>query len=220
MSNYIDQFSELLSNPLGDLISSIGRGVGEAQAALDSGSLEQSLEIYRVVKNDSKLSEEENKRIKETKKLLREIGYQPTFYVLPETEVEAQVSLSLTINASQSQNLLQQGFKARHKIMATPINAGNINRYNLGAQASAKIKFKLVPVPPASEISTMRVVPDLVGESLDFSTSLLNSLGLEYIIDGSNGNNYEGTGSIESTVPEKDIVVRHGDVIELKISNP
>lgn len=170
MSSYIDQFSELLSNPLGELIASIGKGVGEAQAALDEGSLSQTLEMYRVG------TEDEEKQLK----LLREIGYQPTFYTIPETECEAQVSLSLGVSGTKQHSPIQSGFQRKAKMFATPLNAGNINRYNLNSQASAKLKFKIVPVPTDAVISEMRILPNLKDKTFSYAKGILESLGLNY----------------------------------------
>lgn len=209
MSNHIDHFSELLANPLGDLISSVGRGVGEAQAALDAGSLEQTLDIYR---EDINRSDDAN----QTVKLLREIGYQPTFYVIPETEVEAQVSISMTLSGQQQQSTIQNTFHARYKMLATPVNAGNVNKYNLHSQAVAKIKFKIVPVPPSAGVSEMRIVPDLAGMTYDAAKNLLESLRLSYELSEDSPKK----GTISSFQPDQGTIVSVGDVIQLKLEDP
>ena len=41
-----DELLDVLSAPLGDLIASVGRGVADAQRALDAASLEALREIY------------------------------------------------------------------------------------------------------------------------------------------------------------------------------
>lgn len=157
---------EVLSAPLGDVISAVGRGVAEAQAALDEASLAQTLAIY------SETNVEANK-------LMREIGYQPTFYALPETTGEIQVALSLSASGFQQSTPLNTS--SRHqpvlgtinpmrlkqrqtKIYAAPVNSSLANRYSFQASASAKISFKIVPVPPPGEVSDIRVVPNLVPE--------------------------------------------------------
>ena len=146
MSDPISNFSELLSNPLGDLISSIGKGVGEAQAALDAGSLNATLDIYR--EDDAEDRTPEEQRMVD---LIREIGYQPTFYVIPETEVEAQVSLSMSINntppATSSPLSPSTTPMTRFSTIATPLNAGNVNRFHISSNAVAKIKFKPQATP-------------------------------------------------------------------------
>lgn len=206
MNNQIDHFRELLANPLGDLISSVGRGVGEAQAALDAGSLEQTLEIYR---EDTDRTDD----AKQTVQLLREIGYQPTFYVIPETEVEAQVSISMMLSGDQQQSALQKAPHARFKMLAMPVNAGNVNKYNLQAQAVAKIKFKIVPVPPASGVAEMRIVPNLTGKTYEEAKTLLDSLRLSYELSEDSLDD----GVIETFTPAKDTIMSIGEVIRIKL---
>ncbi|WP_343637226.1 hypothetical protein [Fluviicola sp.] len=156
-TNPVQLFSEMLGSPLGELISSVGQGVGDAQAALDQGALEQTLEIYDLSKDDEK-TDAELKLLK----LIREIGYQPTFYTIPETEVEAQISLSLDLKSEQASPIGGTPL-SKFKVNATPLNAGNMNRFGLQANAMAKLKFKIVPVPPPQNIVDIRYVPDLVG---------------------------------------------------------
>lgn len=173
-------FSELLGGPLGELISSIGKGVGDAQAALDEGSLRQTLELYDTSK-DAARPEDELRLLN----MIRSIGYQPTFYTIPETEVEAQVSLSLDLKTEQTSPV--GGYSmSKFKVNATPLNAGNVNRFGLQASAMAKLKFKIVPVPPAlNNPAEMRVVPRIFDPAKETKWSsetkeLLSNLGLTY----------------------------------------
>jgi hypothetical protein len=153
-NNPVQLFSELLGSPLGELISSVGQGVGDAQAALDHGALQQTLDIYDISKDEDRSDEELN-----LVNLIREMGYQPTFYTIPETEVEAQISLSLDLKSEQSTPTTGYTL-SKYKVNATPLNAGNMNRYGLQANAMAKLKFKIVPVPPPPGSADLRLVPD------------------------------------------------------------
>ncbi len=154
-NNPVQLFSELLGGPLGELISSVGQGVGDAQAALDKGALQQTMDIYDISKDEDRSNEELN-----LVNLIREMGYQPTFYSIPETEVEAQISLSLDLKSEQSTP--SNGYTlSKYKVNATPLNAGNMNRYGIQADAMAKLKFKIVPVPPPPGSADLRLVPDL-----------------------------------------------------------
>lgn len=154
-NNPVQLFSELLGSPLGELISSVGQGVGDAQAALDQGALQQTLDIYDISKDEDRSAEELN-----LVNLIREMGYQPTFYSIPETEVEAQISLSLDLKSEQSTPTTGYTL-SKYKVNATPLNAGNMNRYGIQANAMAKLKFKIVPVPPPPGSAELRIVPDL-----------------------------------------------------------
>lgn len=174
-NNPVQLFSELLGGPLGELISSVGQGVGDAQAALDQGALQQTLEIYDLSKDEDR-TEEELKLIN----LIRGMGYQPTFYAIPETEVEAQISLSLDLKSEQSSPIGGYAL-SKYKINATPLNAGNVNRFGLQANAMAKLKFKIVPVPPPQILSEIRIVPNLIGKNWDEETKeLIQNLGFPY----------------------------------------
>lgn len=203
MSNPIKQFSELLSGPLGELIASIGRGVGEAQAALDEGSLRQTLELYKIESEQEIKDKEKDASVEEIAiireetrlmQLIRSIGYQPTFYVIPETEVEAKISLNLDINNNQSTEQLRPYQIAKYRANATPLNANNVNQYNLNANAAATLKFKIVPVPSPSGVSEMRIMPMLVGRAYsDETKKLIESIGLNYKLDGASETLFKNT---------------------------
>ena len=174
-NNPVQLFSELLGSPLGELISSVGQGVGDAQAALDQGALQQTLEIYDLSKDEDR-TEEELKLLN----LIRGMGYQPTFYTIPETEVEAQISLSLDLKSEQSGPVAGYAL-SKYAINATPLNAGNVNRYGLQSNAMAKLKFKIVPVPPPQSLSEIRIVPDLTTKTWNEETKeLIQNLGFTY----------------------------------------
>ena len=147
-NNSNDYLKDAFAAPLGDFIASIGEGVGEAQAALDKGSLRQTLEIYNTDPDNSEAS----------LKLLREIGYQPTFYTIPKTTAKSKISLSLS---QQSSNVLNSGQAFRTKMYATPVNATNTNKYNMNLNASAEIQFDIVPVPP-TDTQIIRFLPDFI----------------------------------------------------------
>jgi hypothetical protein len=181
-TNPVKLFSELLGGPLGELISSVGQGVGDAQAALDQGALQQTLELYDLSK-DGDRTDEELKLIN----LIRGMGYQPTFYAIPETEVEAQISLSLDLKSEQSSPIAGYAL-SKYKINATPLNAGNVNRFGLQADAMAKLKFKIVPVPPNANLGELRIVPDFSSKNWNDETKeLIQNLGFTYELRTGNG---------------------------------
>lgn len=174
-NNPVQLFSELLGSPLGELISSVGQGVGDAQAALDQGALEQTLEIYDLSKDEDR-PEDELKLLT----LIREIGYQPTFYTIPSTEVEAQISLSLDLKDQQTSPIGGTPL-SKFKVNATPLNASNVNRFGIQANAMAKLKFTIVPVPPPQNATEIRNVPDLSARTWNEDTKvLLENLGFTY----------------------------------------
>jgi hypothetical protein len=200
--NSFDFMKDVLAAPLGEIISSVGSGVAEAQAALDAGSLAQTLAIYNTSNVD------------ETTALLRNIGYQPTFYAIPETEVEAQISLSLSMNESYSGsgNGLQKNGGIKTKIYATPASASFTNTYNLNVNAFSKIKFKIVPVPPPNDTGELRVVPSLVGKTVSEVNTTLASLGLKTA--GLPAGTL-GSAKIATQNPIADAIVKSGESVTL-----
>ncbi|WP_442264611.1 hypothetical protein ACSIGC_09620 [Tenacibaculum sp. ZS6-P6] len=184
-NNSYDYVKDAFAAPLGDFIASIGEGVGEAQAALDEGSLRQTLEIYNNNPDESH----------ETLKMLREIGYQPTFYTIPKTTAKAKISLSIS---QQSTGIIGQNQRAfRPKMYATPVNASNTNKYNMGLNATAEIQFDIVPVPP-SDAQIIRFLPNVIEKETKSDDNeiitkkrtfreikeLLLNYGLSYVIQG------------------------------------
>lgn len=200
---------DIMAAPLGELISSVGEGVAQAQASLDAASLAQTLEIY---------SDSDNPTIEQ----LRQIGYQPTFYVLPETVVEAQVSLALSTSTGSSNGgkvvkspalpAMKSKVLGKTKVYAAPVNASVTNKYNLNANASTKLTFKIVPVPPAGDISEIRVVPNLNGKSIADTEEILNKLGLTYTITSGT------TGNVTDQTPKAGEILKAGDTIEITVA--
>lgn len=172
MSELSKLVGEVLASPLGQVIASVGQGVADAQAALDAGSLAQTLEIYSE-SGDAGIA------------MLRDIGYRPTFYVLPETTGEVQVSLKMSSGSAQNGGAPAPGRPVlanaamRSRVYVTPVDAGFRNQFSYDASASAKLTFKIVPVPPPAALDDIRVVPDLVKRTAAEARLVLDTLGLE-----------------------------------------
>lgn len=196
-----DFLKDVLAAPLGELISSVGAGVAEAQAALDAASLSQTLAIYDSVNDGNAVIQS-----------LREIGYQPTFYTIPETEVEAQISLSLSYS-EQSQQNSQGSSLSNLRIYTTPTNASVTNAFNMNIAASSKIKFKIVAVPPPASVQeAIQRVPNLVGlVTTPDAEDLLAEGAFKLAISNPSGNDAER--KILSQTPEAGIYQLRGSTV-------
>jgi hypothetical protein len=202
-NNSLDFMKDVLATPLGELISSIGEGVADAQAALDAGSLAQTLAIYSEG-GDELLTQ------------LRDIGYQPTFYALPETEVEATISLALSGTAPTTSGPLQSLTKkviGATKVYVSPLNASNTNKFNMNVNAATKLKFKIVPVPPAAAVADIRVAPTLDALSLEDATELLLQFGLEIEVLTDSG---DGLG-VKNQIPDAGTIMKLGDTVQVEL---
>lgn len=219
-----DLAREVVASPLGDVIAAVGQGVAAAQQALDDAAVAKTLEIYAEGGD-------------EALRVLREIGYRPTFYALPETTGEVRVALSLGSEAqgaatpalraaspavSVSLSRIGRTVGVAPKIYATPVDAGYAGRYGYKADISAKLTFKIVPVPAPNGADELRLAPNLVGRTVEVAEAVLDSLGLEpRYVDAGGAALAEapaGSATISAQTPAADEILRLGDAIALTVA--
>lgn len=216
MADFRKLAQDIGAAPLGDLISSVGRGVADAQAALDAGSLEQTLALY----------DQED----DLQKIMRETGYRPTFYAIPETEGELKLSMTVTgrqaarppaqaapgrASGLQNSAVFARSKMIAPKIYAAPVDGRYQNSFNYSSQVSATIKFKIVAVPAPTQAEEARIVPDFSTLSVSDALALAESfdLGLDGIEDA------EQNASIVSQDPAPGSLSRAGDLVTVTLSN-
>lgn len=113
------------------------------------------------------------------------------------------------------------GIKPR--LYATPVDAGYANRYGYQANISAKLTFKIVPVPAPDGIDELRVIPLFIGKTIAESRELAESLGLDIIVQKVGGilvNTPTETDNVtgQEPHPDKQQFTRLGDEIILIIA--
>ncbi|MCV6585261.1 MAG: PASTA domain-containing protein [Marinibacterium sp.] len=230
MSSLKTLIGDIVASPLGEVIASVGQGVADAQEALDDASLAKVLEIY-TEGDDEKL------------KLLQEIGYRPTFYTLPDTTGEVRVALRLgsgapgagparpvkTVSPTVAAVAGRAGLTARlnpamlksvNRLYAAPVDAGYANSYGYSADISAKLTFRIVPVPPPDGADELRRLPDLRGRTVDAARAALDALGLAPAFETPAGDPIttpDAATTIASQIPAPGDVVRLGDEIGLRL---
>lgn len=143
---------EPLASPVSGFIASVGQGVAEAQRALDEAALETVDQIYQG----------DGERVE----ALREIGYRPTWYRIP--EVSADVKVAMRVEGAETRGRGHpsgpqpagpmpaglRGVGARLRVTAhvTPVDANYRNRFDYEVEASSTISFKVVPVPAPTAV--------------------------------------------------------------------
>ena len=147
--------TDALSAPMGELIASIGAGVAQAQREMDAATFQA---LHTIATADA-----------DVYAVMRQIGYKPTWYHIPEAEAEIQVALTVTGS--------EEG-QGRPTVYAAPVDATYNNRYNWSLQASSRLRFKIVPVPPSTSAESLVVVPQLVGLTMLKAKSLAAALGI------------------------------------------
>lgn len=144
---------------VGDLISEIGRGVAQAQQQIDAATLESFKALYS--EGDDFAKE------------LRSIGYQPTWYHIPEASAEVNLTLSMSASTSTSTT-------SKSQLFGTTVDATTQNQFNFTSELSSKLSFKIVPIPPPITPDQVAVVPQLEGQTLAKAAELLQELEIEF----------------------------------------
>lgn len=185
---------ENATTPVGSIISEVGRGVAQAQQQLDDSALDSFRQLYA---HDSKQGE-----------ALRRIGYIPTWYQIPETNAEVNLSLSMGISHQSSRS------KSTRQLLGTTIDASVQNRFNFKAELGSKVSFKIVPIPPPVTPQDNVVVPELIGRTLAEAVSLLEEFELaEPLYDGDREQDSNATITGQSPAPGE--VIARSDPIRL-----
>lgn len=139
----LNQITDALSAPIGELIAAVGNGVAEAQQAMDEATIAKMRALAHAEDSD-------------TLHLLRQMGWQPTWYQIP--EVEAQLNVALSVSGSETQ-------AGKIRLLAAPVDASYQSRFNYQLQVASTVKFRIVPVPPSPKAERARAVPILTGLS-------------------------------------------------------
>jgi hypothetical protein len=132
MTDPADQIAELLSVPLEQLLSALGRGIGEAQSALDR----HSIEIQQLIDSDP---------------VLGQYGLHATWYQIPSTDLELRIAVAVEAQSDTDGTTLP-------RLWAQPINARYANQFGYDVQASSSIRLTVVPVPPPAVVTTVRAI--------------------------------------------------------------
>lgn len=191
-----EQMIDALSAPLGDLIAEVGRSVADAQKAMDAGTIENVLALAAASGPD------------DPNRLLRQIGYQPTWYQIP--EVTAEITVALTLTGSDQSTSSSKGSSSRMRMLAAPVDASYASRFNYELKAASSIKFRIVPVPPSPAAERIRVVPKIVGLTFAEARALLSETDVPWQLAGDKDPPEDKT-VVASQIPaEGQIVVGRG----------
>jgi hypothetical protein len=188
--------SETMAAPLGDLIAAVGRGLAAAQQSLDLATIETIKALYSG--QDANLE------------IMRQLGWQPTWYRIP--ELSAELTLSLSVSATETASGQGPGSV---RLYASPMDASYTNRYDYDLQAASVIKFKIVPVPPAVELADRKIVPALKTMKLSDARQRLASLGIPFKIE--EGVTPTDITQVQDTDPSEGSLLAAGEKVTLRL---
>lgn len=160
---------QLLDVPFGEMISSLGIAIAQAQQALDTNSiniLKQMGEKDTVSLPFCTVEYKDNKVIIEDKPLETSMigaGFQPTFYQFAETIIEVKIAINMSYereygvksSVETSTKDARRSKKEAKKPIArtTTVDASYSSKYNYSAEGSSLLRTRLVPVPPNTTIA-------------------------------------------------------------------
>lgn len=128
---------EVLIDPLDKVLFSVGKGLAEAQKALDENSIATQI----LIDNDEKLSE---------------WGIRATWYHFPEVDLELKMSLSMNRKVKAridpaTKKISKVTQLKPIKILAAPLNASYKNNFDYDFSGASTIKAKIVSIPAPIE---------------------------------------------------------------------
>ena len=122
MSGEVD-VNEILVTPVATLIRELSQSVADAQVRLDAAALASQAALPAE---------------------LRDLGYEPTWYQIPEATIE----LKMAVHYERSQP------SGPVRVWATPFNAKYRNALSYTADGSSTLTLRIVPVPPHAATKT------------------------------------------------------------------
>ncbi len=120
-------FTEILVAPVAAMIKQVGLAVAEAQKQLDAAALQTQTNI------------------RESDPELAKIGYQVTWFQMPEVQVELKVAVHYEESG--------EGTKKTRGIFLSPFNAKYKNSFAYDSQGSSTLKLRFVPIPPPAAVT-------------------------------------------------------------------
>jgi hypothetical protein len=202
-----DQFDyietpDVFFDDMADLIVNLGKGISEAQHALDMNAIK----TQEMINDDSEL---------------RATGLMATFYAIPDATFNLKMNYSVAMEQSKTgETSSGEQTKPVKRILVSPISAKYSNFFRINENMQSELNLKFVPVPPPSRISQAVFAPDLTGLTIDEAKKTIAANGLHlgkinYSI-GTTSNDQDSEVTGQSIAPGAEM--RFNDKIDLKVT--
>ena len=137
---------------LSNVLTELGKGVANAQHALDRASLD----IQNDILKDDKLYG---------------MGLQATWYVMPEVEFTMKMDYSVYEERTES------GEVKPAKISILPSNATYSNLFKSSKKEESSVRLRIVPIPANDKFVKRRYMPNLLGKDKDEDKYVVSTIG-------------------------------------------
>jgi hypothetical protein len=120
----------ILVAPVDDIIQQLARSVASAQLALDRATLAAQKALLQPEYDE-----------------LRALGYQPSWYVIPEATFEVKLAFYIE---DKTVKLKDEG---KGSIYGSTLNATYQNTQSFQAEGASTLRVRIVPIPPSQVIA-------------------------------------------------------------------
>jgi hypothetical protein len=172
--NPLTNVVEVFSAPIEGVIVALGKGIADAQSALD----QNSVKTQEAIDADPVLSRQ---------------GVQATWYQFPRVDLRLKLALTVVEDnpAPAAAPSLAPGAPIKtlavaRRLIAQPVSAAYQNHFNYDAQASSEITLSIVPVPPPRAADQSTIPPRMTADQVQ-TAALASPAGFVTTTD-SNGN--------------------------------
>lgn|GEM_PF-511860 len=142
---------------MGDVISSVGRGIADAQYALDVSAIQTQQQI----------NEDDD---------LRAWGISAHWFTIPEATVNLKMNYQFTKERVE-EGTIEEGRKMR--LMVSPINAKYTNTFKVSETLQSELNLKFLPIPAPTRWTEQLTVPDFTGMTLAEAKELITAIGMK-----------------------------------------
>ena len=141
---------------MGDVISSVGRGIAEAQHALD----------VSAIITQQQINEDEE---------LKAWGISAQWYTIPEATVNLKMNYQFTKERVEEGTIEAQ---KKMRLLVSPINATYTNTFKVSESLQSELNLKFLPIPAPTRWTEQLRVPDFSGRTLDEAKELIAAIGM------------------------------------------
>jgi len=150
---------ELLNVPFGEMVTSLGQAMAQAQLQLDTTSMKiaqiMAGEPYDVHNTDGSAGTHSEKLLVQfggAQLSMLELGFTPSFYHFVDTIIEVKISITMSNEISSSLSTFSGSFNSYFALFAagascSSVSASYANKYSYSAEGSSLIRTKIAPVP-------------------------------------------------------------------------
>ncbi|WP_415895268.1 hypothetical protein ACMXYQ_15915 [Neptuniibacter sp. PT34_22] len=156
---------ELSDVPFGEMISSMGLAIAEAQYAMDESGLRLAQmmsgeyeveEVDPITGNSTTSTKESLVHFDGQKMSLIELGFTPTFYQFTDATIEVKISISFTEQSEFERKSSRRSVSGRAfgfilggsaRVRTSSVSARYANKYNYSAEGSSLMRTRVMPTP-------------------------------------------------------------------------